>query len=202
MSEPESSVASSGDEPTGPTPELLDAVLRRAELIHDAGTIGRALDRMASAITARLGSARPLVLGVMPGAMVPLGRLLPRLDFALEVDYIHASRYHGSTVGRDLVWLARPQTSLKGRTVLLVDDILDEGHTLAGILRECRDQGAAEVLAAVLFDKRHDRREPGVSADFHGLEVPNRYVFGAGMDYRGYFRNLPNVYAAHPDHED
>lgn len=185
-----------------PSDEFLSEVVRRADLIHEAEAVSSALDALAAAIATRLAGRHPVVLGVMTGAIVPLGRLLPRLDFSLELDYIHASRYHGSTTGRDLVWLARPQTPLHGRTVLVVDDILDEGHTLAGIIEECRNEGAHEVLTAVLFDKRHERRVPGLTADFHGLEVPDRYVFGAGMDYRGYMRNLPGVYAAHPDFED
>ncbi|HKJ94862.1 MAG TPA: hypoxanthine-guanine phosphoribosyltransferase [Gammaproteobacteria bacterium] len=180
----------------------LKAVLDSAEVIHDASAIDPALDRMASAITEVLAGTRPLVLGVMTGAIVPMGRLLPRLSFPLEVDYIHASRYHGSTMGRDLVWLARPQTPLKGRTILVVDDILDEGHTLAGIIQECRDEGAAAVHTAVLVDKRHDRRVPGLTADFAGLTVPDRYVFGAGMDYRGYFRNVDGVYAVREVYRD
>ena len=188
--------------PFTPTRAYFDEMIARADVVHDAEAVSGALDRMAADITARLADTRPVVLGVMTGALVPLGRLLPRLAFPLELDYIHASRYHGSTTGRDLVWLARPQTPLRNRTVLVVDDILDEGHTLAGIVQECRDEGAEAVFTAVLFDKRHDRRVPGLSADFHGLEVPDRYVFGAGMDYRGYLRNLPAVYAAHPDYED
>ncbi len=183
------------------TPQHLDEILRTAELLYSDADVEQALDRMAGDIEARLGGTMPVVLGVMTGAIVPLGRLLPRLQFPLEVDYIHATRYHGSTVGRDVVWLARPQTPLKGRTVLVVDDILDEGHTLAGIIEECRTEGADEVYTAMLFNKRHDRRHEGLQADFVGLDVADRYVFGAGMDYRGYFRNLAGVYAVHSDYE-
>lgn len=179
----------------------LDAVVARAEPLHDAHAVEAALERVAAAIERRLAGSNPVVLGVMTGAIIPLGRLLPRLGFALEVDYIHATRYHGSTVGRDLVWLARPQTPLRGRTVLVVDDILDEGHTLAGIIQECRDEGAEAVYTAVLVDKPNPRRVEGLAADFTGLEVPDRYVFGAGMDYRGYLRNVDGIYAAHPDDE-
>ncbi|MDN5871913.1 MAG: hypoxanthine-guanine phosphoribosyltransferase, partial [Nitrococcus sp.] len=120
----------------------------------------------------------------------------------LEVDYIHATRYHRSTRGTDVVWLARPQTSLRGRTVLVVDDILDEGHTLAGIIDECYETGAKEVLAAVLVNKQHGRRFEGLEANFYGLTVDDRYVFGAGMDYKGYFRNLTGIYAVNSELED
>jgi hypoxanthine phosphoribosyltransferase len=180
----------------------LREVFDHAELIHDSAAVCEALDRMAVSLTSACAGKQPLILGVMTGAMVPLGGLLPRLDFALELDYIHATRYHGSTTGRDLLWLARPQTPLKGRDVIVVDDILDEGTTLAGILQECRDQGAASVATAVLVDKQHDRRVPGLSAEFSGLTVPDRYVFGAGMDYRGYFRNVAGIYAIREDFKD
>lgn len=182
-----------------PTADISEAhlsdVFEHAELIHDSAAVAAALDRVAASLTAAYAGAQPLMLGVMTGAIVPLGGLLPRLDFALELDYIHATRYHGSTTGRDLLWLARPQTPLKGRHVVVVDDILDEGTTLAGILQECHDQGAASLSTAVLVDKQHDRRVPGLQAEFSGLTVPDRYVFGAGMDYRGYFRNAAGIYA-------
>ncbi|MBA1148852.1 hypoxanthine-guanine phosphoribosyltransferase [Ectothiorhodospiraceae bacterium WFHF3C12] len=166
-----------------------------SQLVHDAAAVERALDALAASISARLASDNPLVLGVMVGALIPLGKLLPRLRFPLEVDYIHATRYRGDTTGSDLVWLARPQTSLHGRSVLVLDDILDEGHTLAGILDWCRLEGASQVHTAVLVNKRHDRRYRGLEADFVGLEVDDRYVFGAGMDYKGRFRNLDAIYA-------
>lgn len=166
-----------------------------SELVHDAVAVRSALDDMAAAIAERLAGENPLVLGVMVGALIPLGQLLPRLRFPVEVDYIHATRYRGDTTGSDLVWLARPQSSLHGRSVLVLDDILDEGHTLAGILDWCRLEGARDVHTAVLVNKRHDRRYRGLQADFVGLEVDDRYVFGAGMDYKGRFRNLDAIYA-------
>ena len=184
------------------TASELAGVMERAECLHDAAAIEAALDRLAEQITERLAGSRPLVLGVMTGAIVPMGRLLNRLDFPLEIDYIHATRYHKTTTGRELVWLARPQTPLRDRHVLLVDDILDEGHTFRGLLASCREEGAASVRTAVLADKPNPGRVPGLSADFVGLTVPERYVFGSGMDYKGYLRNIDAIYAAHPDDED
>lgn len=182
--------------------EELAGVMSRAECLHDADAIEAALDRLGLAITASLSEHRPLVLGVMTGAIVPLGRLLTRLTFPLELDYIHATRYHKSTTGRELVWLARPQTPLRGRHVLIVDDILDEGHTFRGLLEACREEGAASVQTAVLADKPNAGRVHGLEADFVGLTVPERYVFGVGMDYKGYLRNVEGIYAAHRDDED
>ncbi|KAF0280994.1 hypoxanthine-guanine phosphoribosyltransferase [Spiribacter aquaticus] len=184
------------------TAEQLAGVLERAECLHDAAAIETALNHLGERISADLADARPLVLGVMTGAIVPMGRLLNRLDFPLEIDYIHATRYHKTTTGRELVWLARPQTPLRDRHVLLVDDILDEGHTFRGLIDECREHGAASVHTAVLADKPNAARVPGLAADYVGLTVPERYVFGSGMDYKGYLRNVDAIYAAHPEDED
>ncbi|KAB7627456.1 hypoxanthine-guanine phosphoribosyltransferase [Alkalilimnicola sp. S0819] len=179
--------------------EQAEAVLRAAELLHDGAAVELAITRMAEQISERLAQSMPLVLTVMVGGLIPAGKLLPQLRFPLEMDYIHATRYRGETSGGELLWLARPQAPLAGRTVLVIDDILDEGHTLAGILDDCRAQGAKEVLSAVLVDKRHERRFQNLQADFVGLEVDDRYVFGAGMDYKGLCRNLPGIYAAQED---
>ncbi len=151
---------------------------------------------MAAEITAVLRDQNPIALCVMIGGLVPAGMLLPRLEFPLEIDYCHATRYRGATSGGELHWLARPQLDLKDRVVLIIDDILDEGHTLAQIIGDCRAQGARAVYTAVLANKLHDRRISGLKADFVGLDVADHYVFGAGMDYKGWFRNLNGIYAA------
>ncbi|MEX0731119.1 MAG: hypoxanthine-guanine phosphoribosyltransferase [Aquisalimonadaceae bacterium] len=172
------------------------AVLMSADLIHDEAEVEAAIGRLADEITRDFEQRMPLLLCVMVGGLVAAGRLLPRLGFPLEVDYLHATRYRGETSGGELVWLARPRTSLAGRSVLIIDDILDEGHTLQGILDDCLARGAREVKTAVLVRKRHDRCVPGIQAEYVGLEVDDRYVFGAGMDYKGFLRNAPGIYAA------
>jgi len=136
-----------------------------------------------------------LTLAVMLGGLIPAARLLDRLDFPLDVDYIHATRYRGEIRGTELQWRARPSAELRDRVVLIVDDILDEGLTLAGIVDYCRSAGAAEIYTAVLVDKQHDRKPAIQRADFTGLRVEDRYVFGYGMDYKGYLRNAPGIFA-------
>jgi hypoxanthine phosphoribosyltransferase len=178
-----------------PTRTELQHVLEGAELLHDAAAIRLALDRMAAAITAELADAHPVVLCVLTGGIIPTGHLLTRLTFPLEIDYLHATRYRGATQGEHVQWVCRPETSLRDRTVLLVDDILDEGHTLADVLTFCRDAGASQVYSAVLVEKQHARRADAVTADYVGLSVEDRYVFGFGMDYKGHFRNLDGIYA-------
>lgn len=176
-------------------PDQARTVLAEADLIHDRAAVEAAYDRMAEAIRDDLEGRNPLVLVVMIGGLVPAGGILSRLEFPLQVDYVHATRYRGETRGQELVWLARPQTSLHGRTVLLIDDILDEGHTLAGVIHACIEQGADDVKTAVLVEKHHDRRVPDLHADYVGLSVDDRYVFGAGMDYKNYLRNAPGIFA-------
>jgi hypoxanthine phosphoribosyltransferase len=179
---------------------LTDTTLRQirdeAVMLHGPEAVAAALDRMADEITAALDGTLPIVLCVLNGGIIPTGHLLTRLTFPLETDYLHATRYRGKTHGdREIVWLCKPHLSLQGRTVLLVDDILDEGHTLKAIIAYCRDAGAARVYSAVLVEKHHDRRVAAMSADFVGLAVEDRYVFGCGMDYKGYLRNLSGIFA-------
>lgn len=176
-------------------PADLEAVRKGAELVFGPDAIAAALDRMAAAITAELDDSLPVVLCNLTGAIIPAGHLLTRLDFPLEIDHLHVTRYHGNTTGGDqLVWLSKPRISLAGRTVLVIDDILDEGHTLDAVLDHCREAGAERVYSAVLVRKHHDRGL-ALQADCIGLEVDDRYVFGFGMDYKGWFRNLDGIYA-------
>jgi hypoxanthine phosphoribosyltransferase len=174
------------------------AVYASADLLHSRADVEAALDRMAGDITAALHESCPVVLCVMTGGLVPTQKLVERMDFLLELDYVHATRYSGSTRGSELRWIARPAASIDGRVVLVVDDILDEGFTLAAILEDCRARGAREVYSAVLAEKERPR-SVSIRADFTGLQVENRYVFGYGMDYRGYFRNLKGIYAVRDD---
>ncbi len=176
------------------TPAQVQRVYEEADCLHNAEQVEAALDRMADAITERLAGDNPLLLCVLTGAVVPMGHLLTRLDFPLQIDYVHATRYRGETAGGQLHWVVRPSTPLAGRTVLVVDDILDEGVTLAEILKACRAEGARAVYSAVLVEKEHERKN-GLEADFVGLRVEDRYVFGYGMDYKDYLRNAPGIYA-------
>lgn len=171
-------------------------VLEEADCLLDRPRVEAAIDQMASEISARIGKLKPLVFCVMNGGLIFCGQLLTRLAFPLEVGYLHATRYGRETIGGDLEWQAVPQVEMAGRTVLLVDDILDEGVTLKALVDECLARGARQVLTAVLVDKLHDRKVlPGYRADFTGLEIPDRFVFGYGLDYDGMWRNAAGIYA-------
>lgn len=169
-------------------------LLEQSDLIHSAESVESAITRLSFEITHALENAVPIVICVMGGGVVFAGQLLTQLKFPLELDYVHASRYHNETVGSTLNWKSLPKLDLAGRTVLLLDDILDEGITLKAIHEKCLELGASKVLSAVLVEKKLDHAKP-ISAEFVGLEVPNRYVFGYGMDVYGWWRNLPAIYA-------
>ncbi|MFA7062198.1 MAG: hypoxanthine-guanine phosphoribosyltransferase [Pedobacter sp.] len=171
-------------------------VFSEADLLAGEADVSAAIKRLATEITDCLKDANPVLLCIMNGGLIFTGQLLTKLVFPLEVGYVHATRYGHETNGESLNWIARPQPDLKGRTVLLLDDILDEGVTLAAIADYCRQQGAAKVLMAVLVEKLHLRKvTPGMRADFFGLEVGDRFLFGYGLDYKGYWRNAPGIYA-------
>jgi hypoxanthine phosphoribosyltransferase len=175
-------------------PRLADAIAR-AECVHDRETLERAIRRVGDEIDRTLAGERAIFLTVMQGALVFAGQLAPAISAPLAFDYVHATRYRGTTAGGELAWIKRPACALSGETVLLVDDILDEGYTLKAIRDFCIAEGAARVLVAVLCEKRHARRVPGIAADFCGVSVPDRYVFGYGMDYHEQGRNLPAIWA-------
>ncbi len=174
--------------------EEIKHVQATADLLHSEQEVEAAIDKMAQEINTALADRNPLLLCVINGGIVTVGKLLTRLTIPLTVDSIHASRYQNQTSGGSIKWLVKPETPLKDRTVLIVDDILDEGITLEVIYQYCREQGATAVYSAVLVDKILDHEKP-VTADFIGLKVENRYLFGYGMDYKGYLRNAPGIFA-------
>jgi hypoxanthine phosphoribosyltransferase len=181
------------------TPQQAFEVYSAAECLYDRAEVETALDKMALDISYALAETNPLVITVMQGGLITAGMLLPRLAFPLQVDYLHATRYRGRTTGAELNWIVRPSRALTDRIVLLVDDIHDEGHTLEAIVGACRAAGARRVYSAVLVNKQHERKTV-YRADFVGLEVPDRYVFGYGMDYKEYLRNAPGIYAVREGH--
>ncbi len=174
----------------------LAAAVAGSDLLFDSHAIDVEVARIAAEIDADYaGGPRPVYLTIMHGGMLFASRLALALATDLEFDYLHATRYRGATTGSGLAWLHRPATPLRGRRVLLADDILDEGHTLKAVKRWCEDEGAADVRIAVLSVKQHDRRVEGIHADYVALEVPDRYVYGYGMDFHEQGRNLPAIYA-------
>jgi hypoxanthine phosphoribosyltransferase len=176
------------------TPDEAWKVFETADLLCDEGQVRGAIARLAVEITAKLKDRNPLVLAVMGGSVFFAGNLLPLLRFPLEFDYVQASRYGKATSGGSIVWTVEPGENVRGRAVLVLDDILDGGETLAAIRDRVKLLGAEAFYSAVLTDKDTGRAKPAVP-DFVGLKLPNRYVFGCGMDVSGAWRNLPAIYA-------
>ena len=177
------------------THESLAGALARADLIHDTPALDAAITRVAAELDVMLAGERAVFLTVMHGGMLFAAKLALAMRTDMEFDYVHATRYRGATTGSELHWMRQPAATLAGRTVVLADDILDEGHTLKAIRDFCRDRGARRVLLAVLCQKHHGRCADGITADACGVAVPDRYVFGYGMDFHEQGRNLPAIYA-------
>lgn len=178
------------------TKRSLAEALTTSDLLYPRAELDVAILRMAAEIDASYaGVDTPLFITVMNGGLMVAGEMSLRCRTGFQFDYVHATRYRGATQGHGLEWVARPRTVLKGRDVLLVDDILDEGRTLTPVKQWCLDEGATRVQIAVLCEKQHDRRVPGISAEFIGVRVPDRYVYGFGMDYYELGRNLDGIYA-------
>lgn len=170
------------------------AYLHQSEVIYTKESVDSAIDTLAIDITKSLGDEMPMVIAVMGGAVVFAGKLLPLLNFPLTFDFVQATRYHNQTQGKQLEWLVEPKNSVKDRTILILDDILDEGHTLKAIQEKCNAMGAKKIYIAVLVEKDLAKSKP-IQANFVGLTVPNRYVFGCGMDVYGWWRNLAEIRA-------
>lgn len=169
-------------------------VLQEAECLYSTAEVEVVINAMAQAITKEYAADDPIAVCVLNGGVVLFGKLLPLLGFPLETDYVHATRYVNNEPGEDLEWIAGPNHDPKGRTILLIEDILDEGTTLEGIVRYYVNAGAKRVVTIVLVVKDRDR-PTDIKADIEGLRVPDRYVFGYGMDYKGYLRNAPGIFA-------
>ncbi len=176
------------------TPEHAMEVLESADCCYTHSQVQATIDRMAQVLTQDYQDKNPLLLCVMNGGLIFTAELLLKLSFPLQYDYIHATRYAGQTRGGELNWIAESSISLQDRHVLIVDDINDEGITLDAIVRHCKQQNPLSVKTVVLVDKLHDRKK-GAPADYQGVTVADRYVFGYGMDYKGYWRNAPGIFA-------
>lgn len=177
------------------TAEQVASMSSRATCLFDQKAVEATLARLASEIEAELADKNPIFLCVMNGSVIPMGQLLTRLNFPLQIDYIHATRYRGEMQGGELEWIAEPRIALKDRHVVLVEDILDTGLTLAALVNYCEEAGAKKVYTVALTDKDCERAEDGVKkTDFTGLALPNAFVIGYGLDYQEYFRNLPGIY--------
>ena len=184
------------------TPELIREVETHATLLFSRAEIDAGLDKMTQKMCEVLENANPILLTVMNGGLFVASEIGLRLNFPLQMDYIHATRYHGEVTGSSIHWKREPSMSLQGRVVVIVDDILDGGMTLQAVKDYCQAHGAAEVYTAVLMDKVNARLPGGLAhPDFVAIEeTENHYVYGFGLDYHDYLRNIPAIYQVAPQH--
>lgn len=181
-------------------PKKIQEIYRTATCLYNKQEIEVALDEMALAIHDELALLNPVLLTVLKGGIVLVGNLLPRLDFPLEIDNVHATRYQGAVAGGELIWKIKPEVPLRDRVILILDDILDLGITLAAVVAYCQEQGAKKVYTGVLVDKKVTRSPVGLAkADFVALTVEDRFIFGYGLDYQEYLRNAPGIYEVAAD---
>jgi len=169
-------------------------VLDNADCLYTEEEVFEAINRLADEVNKELKDTNPIVVTVMNGGLIPAGLLLPKLNFPLQIDYIHATRYGKNTKGGELDWISNPSLSMQDRTILLIDDIHDEGSTIKSIINFCQEEKAKKIYTCVLIHKNHDRKN-SPKPEFVGLEVPDRYLFGYGMDYKTLLRNAPGIFA-------
>ncbi|TQV88398.1 hypoxanthine-guanine phosphoribosyltransferase [Aliikangiella coralliicola] len=183
--------------------DTLNQIKNNATLLHDNQRIESALSCLVEKLTLDYANKNPIFLVVMNGGLIFAGQLLSRLKFPAQIDYCHATRYRGNTSGGEIGWKVEPHMDLAGRHVVILDDILDEGHTLKAIIEHCRSRKAQSVKTLVLIEKIHDRKaSPGMRPDYCELETPDKYVFGYGMDYNHYWRNSDEIYIFNPERND
>jgi len=175
-----------------PEPQVL---LDNSREIFSCEEVMAAVDRMAEEINRFYGNEPIVMVAVMTGAIIPAAWLATRLKMPLQMDFVHATRYQSGLYGAELEYRVPPRLDLEGRKVLVVDDIFDEGDTLAAIKGSCEKRKAESVQLAVLVRKEHERGLPRDYVDFVGLDVPDVYVYGCGMDAYEEWRHLDRILA-------
>lgn len=177
----------------------LEAVLQQSECLITENRIAAAYDKLAATLNIHYAQLNPVILVVLNGGLIPAGHLFTRLSFFHRMDTIHATRYRENKGTNELMWKARPKVNLTNEHVLLIDDIFDEGVTLKAIVAELKKDKPQTLMTCALLDKKHDRKVADFNVDFVGTEVEDRYIYGCGMDYHGYLRHLPGIYALKND---
>ena len=166
-----------------------------ADCLFDEESVESGISVLAEKVAGHSEDNFPLVLCVMNGGLYLTGQLLRHWHFPLTLDYVHATRYRLATLGKDVLWKAYPQNEIKGRHVLIIDDIFDQGYTLEEVRSYCLKHGALSCTSVFLIRKSHQRKKADIQPDYVGLECGDIYVYGAGMDLNSHFRNLSSIFA-------
>lgn len=175
------------------------ALLDNSRVVFDRDQVAAAMDELAAMVNDHYQGEPIILMGVMTGAILPMAWLATRLTMPLTMDFVHATRYRGGLHGHELEYRVPPRLDLEGKHVLIIDDIFDEGNTLAAIKGSVEKRKAASVKMAVLVRKLHDRGLDRDFVDFFGLDVPDVYVYGCGMDAYEEWRHLDCIMALESD---
>lgn len=177
------------------TNQEIEQALRNSECLISTLEVSATYQRLAASINLHYAGLNPIVMVVMNGGLIPAGQLLTQFTFYHRMHYIHATRYRNNQGTNEIEWKYKPDVGLAGEHVLLIDDIFDEGITLKAVVDELKKENPASLNSCVLLNKVHDRKVKDFNVDFVGLDVADRYVYGCGMDYHGYLRHMPGIYA-------
>lgn len=177
----------------------IEKTLRNSECLISSIEVAAAYERLAAQLNLHYAGLNPIVMVVMNGGLIPAGQLLTHLTFYHRMHYIHASRYRDNEGTSELDWKFKPDVSIENEHVLLIDDIFDEGITLKAVVEELSKEKPLSIESCVLLNKEHDRKVENFEVDFVGINVADRYVYGCGMDFHGYLRHLPGIYAIKED---
>jgi hypoxanthine phosphoribosyltransferase len=174
------------------------AVTINAEYLGQSDTLNQAefasggkLDQVSEKILKK----EIVVLCVMNGGMIFCAHLLPLLNFPLQFDVLQVSRYGDKDVGSVLRWIKVPTVELLNKHILIVDDLIDEGVSLTEVFNYCDSKSPASIKVAVLLSKETTRRVvETIIPNYIGLSIPDKFIFGFGIDYKNYHRNLLDIY--------
>ena len=169
------------------------ALLKNSKVLFNRDEVMAAVQKMADEINEYYGDQPIIMVTVLTGAIIPAAWLATGLKMPIQMDFVHATRYRGGLYGAELEYRVPPRLDLEGKNVLIVDDIFDDGNTLAAIKGSVEKRKAGSVKMAALVRKVHDRGLSRDYVDFIGLDVPDVYVFGCGMDAYEEWRHLDEI---------
>lgn len=170
-----------------------------AKILYSKEEIAEVVARLGAELAAEYHGKNPLVVGVLRGSAPFMMDLVRAMDCYLEIDFMDVSSYGDALESSGNVRIVKDlDTDVRGRHVLLVEDIVDSGRTLEKLLELFSARHAASVKVCTLLDKP-ERRAVNVAADYVGLTAPNEFVVGYGLDYQQHYRNLPYVGVLKPE---
>jgi hypoxanthine phosphoribosyltransferase len=162
-------------------------------VLFDGPAIHKRLDEMAAQITLDYPNRELTVIGILTGSLMFMSDLLRRIPLPLKLDCLSVVSYHGKAqTSGEVIFKQLPVPDIAGRDVLILDDILDTGYTLATVRKKLETAKPRSIRVCVLLSKRKQRRL-SVNADYIGFEIDDEFVVGYGLDFMERYRNLPYI---------